>query len=522
MTYESFVASKLAPNVPTGIHGAEVDGNHLFEFQRELVQWALRRGRAALFASTGLGKTRMQLAWGQRVAEYAGKPVLVLAPLAVAQQTFVEGRLMHITTTVVKDGAEVEPGTPHVYVTNYDRLHRFDASVFGGIVLDESSIIKHHNAKTLQALLVAFARTPFRLACTATPAPNDYVELGTHAEFLGICTRAEMLSEFFVHDGGDTQSWRLKGHARQAFWRFVASWAALVRSPADLGYDGSDYELPPLSIEHHVIEADDEAVRAAGMLFAVPAKSLMERRQARKDSIGQRVERCADLILANQQRWVIWCDLNAEQDALATALGDACVSIYGSLDPEEKVARYERWLAGEVRCLLSKPSIFGYGCNMQSAHHMAFVGVTDSWEAYHQAVRRIWRFGQRHACHVHVFASELEGSVIANLQRKERDASAMAEELSRETAAMVREAVQGSVRETNVYAPGLALRLPAWCSADDAERLAGNRPRLSNSQIDEMLAAKAAGESIRSLAKRFSVSPSTVSEYCSGKKRRSA
>lgn len=455
--YQKFVAGKLAPVVPSGIADAEVDSEYLFPFQRDLTQWALRRGRAAIFAATGLGKSRMQLVWAERVADYTEKPVLVLAPLAVAQQTVAEACRIGVAGIALAKSDDEIAAAKDVVVTNYERLHLFDPSMFGGVVLDESSIIKHHTAKTLQALLEAFEQTPFKLACTATPAPNDYMELGTHAEFLGICTRAEMLSEFFLHDGGETQKWRLKGHAREAFWRFVASWAALVRSPADLGYDGSSYELPGLSVKHHVIEADEQTVRSAGLLFALPATTLMERRAARRDSVSARVERCAELVNASAECWIVWCDLNSESAALARAI-DGAVEVTGSMSSDEKEAALARFVSGDARVLVTKPSIAGWGLNFQHCARMAFVGVTDSWEAYHQAVRRIWRFGQRRPCEVHVFASELEGAVIANLQRKERDAAAMAEELSRETGEMVRAEVRGTARQTNEYEPRKRMR----------------------------------------------------------------
>jgi DNA modification methylase len=459
MSYEAFVAGKLVHMVPTGIADAVCKSKLSFPFQNDLVSFALRRGRAAIFADTGLGKSRMQAEWAWRVAKHTGKPVLIFAPLAVATQTRDEALRVLISITVVKDGSEVTPNEPGVYITNYDRLHLFDMSVFGGVVLDESSIIKHYQAKTFQALCIACADTAFKLCCTATPSPNDYTELGTHAEFLGICTRAEMLAEFFCHDGGETQVWRLKGHARQVFWKFVASWAALVRSPADLGYDASAYVLPELSVEHHVIEADPESVRESGLLFAMPAKSLMERRAARKGSLGARVEQCAAMVNASAERWIVWTDLNAESTALTKSINGA-VEVTGSMSTEEKESAIAQFVSGEARVLVSKSSICGFGMNFQFCAHMAFVGVTDSYEAFYQAVRRIWRFGQLRECIVHIFASELEGAVIENLKRKERDAKAMAEELSREASEAVRSAVRGSTRETNEYAPRVRMRSP--------------------------------------------------------------
>lgn len=247
--YSDFVSAKLRSAPPAGI-AADPGDYGLFPHQRHLVRYALRRGRSAVFADTGLGKSRIEVAWADTVHRHTGGDVLILAPLAVAQQTVEEAASIGVTVTHARDDSDIRPG---INVTNYDRLHRFDTDRFVGVAPDESSIIKHHGSKTLALLLDAFDRTPYKLCATATPAPNDWTELGTHAEFLGVRSRAEMLAEFFVHDGGDTQTWRLKGHARQLFWRWVAGWGALVRSPADLGCDASAYALPPLTVEQHTV-----------------------------------------------------------------------------------------------------------------------------------------------------------------------------------------------------------------------------------------------------------------------------
>jgi hypothetical protein len=456
--YEKFVSAKLTRVPSTGLAKVPPLHDALFPFQRELVAWALRRGRAALFADTGLGKTRMQLEWARHVGD-----VLVLAPLAVAAQTAREGRALDLDVTICREASDVRPG---VNVTNYDRIHKFDPARFRGVVLDESSIIKHHDAKTLALLLEAFAMTPFKLCATATPSPNDYAELGTHAEFLGVCTRTEMLSEFFTHDGGDTSSWRLKGHARAVFWKWVASWAALLRRPSDLGHSDDGYLLPPLSVEHHVLAADQETTRAAGLLFAAEAQTLAERRNARRGSIVSRVTAAAELVNADRvEPWIVWCDLNAESEALAAAIPDA-IEIRGSNTVEEKESALDAFSRGERRVLVSKPSICGWGLNWQHCARMAFVGVTDSFEAYYQAVRRCYRFGQKRAVKAHIFASEIEGRVIANLRRKEADAIAMAEELAVFTRAAVNAEVHGLTRETNSYEPARRLKVPAWLSGD--------------------------------------------------------
>lgn len=455
--YASFVAGKLTRHVPTGLASVPELHAGLFPFQADLVGWSLRRGRCALFADTGLGKTRMQLEWARHVAHHTGKHVMVLAPLAVAAQTVAEGASLGVQVTLCREAGDMRPG---VNITNYDRLHRFSPEGLGGIVLDESSIIKHHTAKTLQALIEFSEAIPFRLAATATPAPNDYTELGNHAEFLGICTRAEMLAEYFCHDGGETQVWRLKGHARVAFWRWVASWAALMRRPSDLGYDDGAYQLPALKVHQHIAAAA-ATVRASGMLFAVEATNLMERRAARKASVGQRVADCAALVNGTRGPWVVWCDLNAESQALTAAIKGA-LEVTGSMDGDEKETALIDFARKKHRVIVTKPSIAGFGLNWQHCANMAFVGVTDSWESYYQAVRRCWRFGQRRPVNVHIFASEVEGAVVRNLERKERDALAMAEELAAETRDVVRAEVRGQTRSTNAYDPRAHQVLPAW------------------------------------------------------------
>jgi len=439
MDYSSFIGRKLAFDSGAGI---EIDAGHpgLFDHQDALVRWALRRGRAAIFADTGLGKTRMELAW----AEHIPGSVLILAPLAVAPQIRAEGTAMGIPVTLCRDGADVRPG---INVTNYDRLHRFNPTDFTGVVLDESSVIKHHDARTFALLNEAFRALPYKLCATATPAPNDWTELGTHAQFLGVRTQQEMLSEFFVHDGGETQVWRLKGHARREFWRWVASWGAMVRMPSDLGFDDSRYLLPPLTVTQHTIDVDASAI---GQLFAAGSLTLAERRAARRASLLDRVAACAEHVNALPDPCIVWCDLNDEDAALRRAIPDAVV-IRGGDSIDDKESRLADFAAGNVRVLVSKPSICGWGLNWQHCHNIAFVGVTDSYEAYYQAIRRCWRFGQTQAVDVRVYASSTEGPVVANLQRKEREVAEMAEALSAETAETVRSVVAGYKRETNPH-----------------------------------------------------------------------
>jgi len=469
MNYDDFVCKKLSSSECSGIEDASLD-YQMFPHQRDLTEWALRRGRAAIFADTGLGKSRMQLAWADTIHKMTGHDVLILAPLAVAEQTVEEGRSIGVDVTHAREIGDVRAG---ITITNYDRLHKFDAARFGGVVLDESSVIKHHTAKTLQTLLDAFADTPYKLACTATPAPNDWTELGNHAEFLGVRSRAEMLAEFFCHDGGETQVWRLKGHARQVFWRWVASWGALVRSPADLGHDASAYELPPLRVHQHTVETEHSPLH--GTLFAMEAQTLMDRRNARRASLVDRVRAAVlkikhenDNGLCNRvptEKWLIWCELNDEQDALEAALldeGISYVSVRGNTDLDKRVDYERAWRLGNVQVMISKPSVFGWGLNWQHCARMAFVGVTDSFEAYYQAVRRCWRFGQKNPVEVHLFASQQEGSVVANLRRKESDAKEMADSMASETLDAVRESVIGRKKETNDYNPEDKIIIPAF------------------------------------------------------------
>ncbi len=455
MSYAEFIGVKLALPSQTGIEPSE-SMPWLFDHQQALTAWALRKGRAAIFADTGLGKTRMEIEWARQIGAHTGKPVLILTPLAVATQTVAEAKSIGVEASIARSAEEVTQG---INVCNYDKLHLLDAGQFAGVVLDESSVIKHHDAKTFAALTEAFRSTRFKLCATATPAPNDWTELGTHAEFLGVCSRAEMLAEYFCHDGGETQVWRLKGHARCVFWKWVCSWAALIRRPSDLGFDDGAYNLPPVVVHEHLLPS---STPSDGMLFAMQAQTLMERRSAHRDSIKDRVAACASIVNAEpDEPWVIWCDLNAESEALVSAI-DGAVEITGSDSADKKEDTLAAFASGQITRIVSKPSICGWGLNWQHCARMAFVGVTDSWEAYYQAVRRCWRFGQKRSVNVHIFASEMEGSVVANLKRKERDAKLMADALSQETKSSVVESVLGQARVFNTYNPKHNIITPSF------------------------------------------------------------
>lgn len=454
--YQNFVARKLAYHESAGIDDSWLDPSDLFPHQEALDRWALRKGKSAIFANTGLGKMRMGIKWADAVHRATGIDILMLVPLAVAEQTRREGELIGVDVNHARDGADVQSG---ITITNYDRLHRFDPSRFGAVILDESSRIKHDDSKTLGVLMESFAHCAYKLCLTATPAPNDWTELGTHAQFLGVCTVSEMLAEFFVHDGGETQVWRLKGHARDAFWRWVASWGAMIQSPADLGFDASAYDLPPLLT--HEIHVQSDAQAADGMLFALEASTMSERRQARRDSMIHRVRECAAMVNASDEPWVIWCELNAEGDALESAIPDA-VQVSGSDSIEHKEQSLIDFSNGRIRVLISKSKIAGWGLNWQHCRNIAFVGATDSFESYYQSVRRCWRFGQTRPVNVYLLVSEFEGSILRNLKRKEADSKAMFDALRDETAASVRAEVMGQVRQSNQYRPIKTIQLPGF------------------------------------------------------------
>lgn len=359
MNYTEFLRSKEISSHAAGF-SATIENPILFDWQKDIVGWALKKGKCAIFADCGLGKTPMQLEWARQVSNHSGKPVLILAPLAVAKQTQREGIKFGVHVTVCRTQGDICDG---VNITNYEMLQHFDAKSFAGIVLDESSILKHKDSKTRVMITDVFRETPYKLCCTATPAPNDFMELGTHSEFLGIMKQTEMLATFFVHDGGDTAKWRLKGHAERAFFAWVASWGCCMTRPQDLGYDQCGYDLPPLRV-HEVVVKNDELIRDDGqiMMFASVSQTLQERRGARKSSIEKRVQAAADIANNGEEQVLVWCGLNAESEMLNHAINGA-VEVKGSDDSEYKSSQMERFSLGAVHALVSKASIAGWGMN---------------------------------------------------------------------------------------------------------------------------------------------------------------
>lgn len=451
MNYGDFLSSKAIRAIPTGISVLPENLNPmLYDFQRDMVRWALKKGRACLFCDCGLGKTPMQLAWADQVP---GR-VLILAPLAVAQQTCREGQKFGIDVTYARHSVD-----ERITITNYEMLEHFNPADYTGIILDESSILKSYDGKFRNQIIDSFKSTPFKLACTATPAPNDHMELGNHAEFMGVLSRTEMLSTFFVHDGGDTSQWRLKGHAAKDFWQWVCSWAVMIRKPSDLGYEDGAFVLPPLEMHQHIVEA---LSTPEGALFALEATTLQERQQARKGTTQERCQAVADLVAQKpDEPWLIWCNLNNESETVSAMIPGA-TEVTGSDSNDKKESSMLGFVTGDVQILVSKPSICGYGMNFQRCSNVAFLGLSDSYEQFYQAVRRTYRFGQKRTVNCHIVTSDIEGAVVANIQRKEADAARMAMEMVSHMHSMNEADIRGSVRTDDAYVPQIEMVLPEW------------------------------------------------------------
>lgn len=412
MDYDEFIASKAVKEVPTGHNPSELN-EHLFDFQHAIVTWAVRRGRAAIFADTGLGKTLMQLSWAQEVQRHTNGIVVILAPLAVSEQTIEQGRTFGIEVTRIPAGES--PNAPGIWITNYERIGILNFDSFHGVVLDESSILKSQDGKTRTHIIDVCRAVPYKLSCTATPSPNDFEELGNQCEFLGVMTRTEMLATYFVNDTGDTGTWRLKGWGASKFWEWMGTWSVVLRNPSDLGFNGDKYNLPPMDYHEHVVQGG-----ATADLFAKPAMTMTERRQAQRESITERCKRLADIVNAEpDEPWILWTHLNDEAETLASLIPGS-VNVQGSDSPEVKAANMMRFSHGEIRVLISKPKICGFGMNWQHCARMGFVGMNDSFEGFYQAVRRCYRFGQNRNVQVHIVIAENEGMVLANIKRKEQ------------------------------------------------------------------------------------------------------
>lgn len=421
----------------------------MFGFQKDITRWALAKGRAAVFSDCGTGKTLIELEFGHQVCKHTGGKALIVAPLAVVEQTKREGEKFGIQANVCASQQDVRIG---VNITNYEKLDHFVSNEFDCIILDESSILKSFTGKIRTQIIQMFAHTPYKLACTATPAPNDYMELGNHSEFLGVMTRPEMLAMFFVHDGGQTSKWRLKGHAQDLYWQWMASWAVFMDKPGTLGYDNTGYDLPELNINEIIVDGDEPVVEAL---------TLTQRRDARRDSLKERCEAAAKLVNESDEQWVVWCDLNSESEMLHNLIPDS-IEVRGSDKPEKKCSAILDFADSKIRCLVTKGSIYGFGVNMQHCRNMIFVGLSDSYEQYYQAVRRCWRFGQDKPVNVFVIISKNEGCVKANIERKELESEHMKNEMVKYTKDITKKELKKTCRLSTPYDARKEMKLPNW------------------------------------------------------------
>jgi superfamily II DNA or RNA helicase len=454
MDYSEFVKNKQLLFNPVGFDPIDKLNDKLFQFQKDIVSWALRKGRACLFEDCGLGKTPQQLEWARQVILHENKPVLIVAPLAVAQQTQQEGDKFDIPVHICESQDDIEKG---INITNYEKLHKFTGNKFAGVVLDESSILKNMAGKIRNQIIDMFRGVPYRLACTATPAPNDYMELGNHAEFLGIMTYSEMLSMFFVNDSGDTGQWRLKKHANeQEFWKWLCSWVVMLSKPSDLGYIQEGFDLPELKYIEHKLPA----VKRNYGLFSMEAKTMEERRRVRKETIEARCKKAAEIINQTDDQWVIWCGLNEESHLLSKLIENA-KEVSGSTKYSIRAELMLDFKEGKVPRLVTKPSIAGFGMNWQNCNKMAFVGLSDSWEQLYQATRRIWRFGQSKPVEAHIIIEEREGAVLENIKRKDKQAQYMIKNMIHYTKDITRQEI-GKKHSSVNYKIKREMELPQW------------------------------------------------------------
>lgn len=440
--YLQVIEKKKFADRQTGFDPVEVN-SQLFPFQRVIVDWACKRGRAAIFANTGLGKTAMQTEWAKQVCGHTKGNVLIVAPLCVAKQTVEEAAKFNIQVNYCRNKTNVKEG---ITITNYEMLDNFDLSEFQGLVLDESSILKNRDGKTRKHIIESAKTVPYRLSCTATPSPNDFMELGNQSEFLGVMSMTEMLAMFFVHDGGDTSKWRLKGHGKSKFWEWLSTWSVCVRKPSDLGFDDAEYTLPPFEIYQHTVGSSV----TDGELFARIATTLTERRKAKRETLQSRVDAIAKVVNESDEQWLVWCHLNDEQSALCNAIPDA-VSVSGSDSIDVKESRMMDFTQGKCRVLVTKPSIAGFGMNWQHCRNMAFVGLDDSYEQQYQAIRRCWRFGQKRTVRVHFATAESLGAIKKNVERKEQQMEEMQQSMVEHMMELTKKQIQGAKMQKSKY-----------------------------------------------------------------------
>lgn len=459
MDYNEFIRGKALQMIPSGIDVNPSDLNPaLFPFQRAAVTRALAQGKFCMGEDTGLGKTIQQLAWCDVIEKHMQRPVFIYAPLAVSHQTAREAAKFGINCQVVSEQSEV--GNRGIYITNYQKMHRFDVADQSAVCIDEASILKNESGKFANMILDSFRDTPFKLSCSATFAPNDYAELGMQSEFVGAMTREEMLAMFFTHDGGDTSKWRLKSHGQNKFWDWLSSWAVLVRKPSDLGdYDDSTYKLPGLNVVDHHVETPIAA--HDGMLVWIPTGRTDEKRHINKASIDDRCQVAADLVNRSPEQWIVWCNSNAESTILKKLILES-VEVKGSDSDDHKVGSILKFQSGDHRVIVTKDSIFGFGINLQNCHNMT-VFPNDSYERYYQLIRRCYRFGQQNVVNVHRIYHQLESySTIGNVGRKADESDAMYKAMMPYQLRRMSEKHAQTFRDVTAYNPKKKMSIPDW------------------------------------------------------------
>lgn len=422
--YDEFIAGKRKMVGSHGFEPYEITAP-LFAWQKRIVEWAIRKGRCALFEDCGLGKTAQQLEWAHQVSRKTGGSVLILTPLAVARQTQLESVKFGIPACVATSQDDITG--PGVWITNYEKLGKFNTDDFAGVVLDESSILKSFTGKTRKELTAAFSRTPYRLACTATPSPNDYTELGQHADFLGVCTPAQMLATYFINDTFNTGDWRLKKHAEREFWKWLSSWAACISKPSDIGFPDDGYILPKLNMDTVTVSVD-ESTDTGEDLFRIATLSATTMHKEMRLTSGARADEVAKLVNHSAEPWVIWCNTNDEADALVERIPDA-IEVRGSDTPERKQKLLADFSEGRARAIITKPSIAGFGLNWQHCRNVAFVGLSYSFEDFYQALRRSYRFGQTKEVNAYIIQAQTEGAILRAVETKIKQHKAMQENM---------------------------------------------------------------------------------------------
>jgi superfamily II DNA or RNA helicase len=458
MDYEDFLRSKARRAKHRGLMDREVDLSPLmFGYQADTTRFLLQAGSGSAFLDTGMGKSFIELEWGRVVREHTNKPVLMLAPLAVGPQHVREAQRFGIDDVrTVRSQDDIKPG---INVANYERLHLFDPSEFGGIVLDESSIIKNYTGKTTRALMAFADAMPFRLCATATPAPNDHMELGQHSQFLGVMDSSEMLARWFIADQSEMGRYRLKRHGIKPFWSWVASWARCLTKPSDLGYSDDGFQLPSLNIIRHSVDVDISA-HADGELFRRVDASATAIHKEKRLTSADRAERAAEIVSGQpNEPCVVWVETDYDADAVMARLPGA-VEVRGSMTIEQKESRLNDFSTGNIRVLVTKPRVAGFGLNWQHCAHTVFAGLSFSYEQFYQATRRFWRYGQQRTVDCHVVMAETEEMIWRNIQRKANDHEAMKLEMAE---AMRRETISSEVKQT--YSATKSARIPSWLAA---------------------------------------------------------